>query len=98
MSRTQQLSKHQRGAGLIEVLITVLDLAVGLLGISALQLTALKNNQSAMQRSLAVVHSYTIVEAIRAEPGKTNIGCTSPTLVHFPAQCDKLCVTVGSQA
>lgn len=42
-------------------------LAIGLLGLSALQLASLKNNQSAMQRSLAVVHSYTMVEAIRAE-------------------------------
>lgn len=57
----------QRGASLIEVLITVLILAIGLLGLSALQLTSLKNNQSAMQRSVAVLQSYTIVEAIRAD-------------------------------
>ena len=60
--------KHQRGISLIEVLITVLVLAVGLLGLSALQLASLKNNQSAMQRSLAIVHSYSIIEAMRAEP------------------------------
>lgn len=92
MSRTQQLSKHQRGVGLIEVLITVLVLAVGLLGISALQLTSLKNNQSAMQRSLAVVHSYTIVEAIRAEPEENfniSIG-TSPSAGSFPGAVHKL--------
>jgi type IV pilus assembly protein PilV len=60
--------KHcQRGVSLIEVLITVLVLAVGLLGLSALQVSSIKNNHSAMQRSLAIVQSYTIVEAIRAD-------------------------------
>ena len=70
-------SKYQRGISLIEVLITVLVLAVGLLGLSALQLASLRNNQSAMQRSLAIVHSYSIIEAIRAEPELDfNIGLT----------------------
>lgn len=70
MSRTASsiiLISRQRGVSLIEVLITVLVLAIGLLGLSALQVSSLKNNQSAMQRSLAVVQSYTIVEAIRAD-------------------------------
>lgn len=71
MNRTRlnkPFSKYQRGISLIEVLITVLVLAVGLLGLSALQLASLRNNQSAMQRSLAIVHSYSIIEAMRAEP------------------------------
>ena len=62
------LPKYQRGVGMVEVLITALVLAIGLLGLSALQLTALKNNHSSMQRSIAVVQSYTIIEAIRANP------------------------------
>ncbi|MDY0205151.1 MAG: type IV pilus modification protein PilV [Pseudomonas sp.] len=75
---SKALPQRQRGVGLIEVLITVLVLAIGLLGLSALQLASLKNNQSAMQRSLAVVHSYTMVEAIRAEPTENfNISFTA---------------------
>ena len=69
----------QMGVGLIEVLITVLVLSVGLLGLAGLQIISLKNNQSAMERSLAVVQSYTMIEAIRADTesakqGRFNIG------------------------
>lgn len=66
--------QQQRGASLIEVLITVLILAIGLLGLSALQLSSLRNNQSAMQRSVAVLQSYTIIEAIRADPESAKKG------------------------
>lgn len=55
-----------RGAGLIEVLIAVLVMAVGLLGIAAMQATALRNSQSALERSQAVVQSYSIIDAMRA--------------------------------
>lgn len=59
---------QQRGITLIEVLITVLVLSVGLLGLAGLQLTSLRNNQSAMERSVGIVQSYSIIEAIRADP------------------------------
>lgn len=64
----------QSGISLIEVLITVLILAIGLLGLSALQLSSLKNNQSAMQRSIAVLQTYTIVEGIRADTQAAKAG------------------------
>lgn len=82
---------RQNGISLIEVLITVLVLAVGLLGLSALQISSLKNNQSATERSLAVVQSYTMVEAIRADTesakqGRFNIALNgSPSSGTFPA-------------
>lgn len=82
----------QRGMGLIEVLIAVLVLAVGLLGVAGLQLTALRNNQSAMERSMGVVQSYSIIEAIRADPdsaknGRFNVAIGSdPSGSTFPAQ------------
>lgn len=56
----------QRGASLIEVLISVLILSVGLLGVAAMQATALRNGQSALERSQAVIESYAILDAIRA--------------------------------
>lgn len=56
----------QRGAGLIEVLVAVLVMAIGLLGIAALQATALRNSQSSLERSQAVVLSYAILDAMRA--------------------------------
>lgn len=75
--KNRHLGMHFRkeyGVGLIEVLITVLVLAIGLLGLAGLQQAALKNNQSAMERSMGVVQSYTITEAIRADPDSAKSG------------------------
>jgi type IV pilus assembly protein PilV len=58
--------KAQAGAGLIEVLIAVLVLSIGMLGMVGLQTWALRNNQSAMQRGLAVVQAYYIADVMRA--------------------------------
>lgn len=59
--------RAQRGVGLIEVLISVLVLSFGMLGLAGLQLWSLKNNQSSMERSLAVVQTHSIVDAMRAD-------------------------------
>lgn len=79
--------QRQRGVGLIEVLIAVLVMAIGLLGIAALQATALRNSQSSMERSQAVVHSYSILDAMRANVAEARAGtydmgmtCQAPIL------------------
>lgn len=65
--RKQKTSRRlQRGAGLIEVMVAVLIMGVGLLGIAAMQATALRNSQSALERSQAVILSYGIIDAMRA--------------------------------
>ena len=58
-----------QGLGLIEVLITLLVLSIGLLGLAGLQLNSLRNNQSAMHNSMAVIQTYNIVEAMQADTG-----------------------------
>ncbi|MBQ0761612.1 type IV pilus modification protein PilV [Marinobacter psychrophilus] len=84
-------SKTQRGLGLIEVLITVLVLAIGLLGLASLQQASIRNNQSAIERSMGVVQSYSIIEAIRADPdsaksGRFNVAINAtPIGSTFPA-------------
>ncbi len=70
-----------RGVGLIEVLVAVLVLAIGLLGVAAMQATALRNSQSSLERSQGVMHVYTILDAMRANPkvaraGAYNMGMT----------------------
>lgn len=57
--------RRQAGELLLEVLIAVLILGIGLLGIAAMQATALRNNHSAMQRSQAVVLITTLLDAMR---------------------------------
>ncbi len=64
----------QRGVGLLEVLIAVLVMAVGMLGIAALQAVALRNSQSSFERSNAVVQSYAILDAMRANAAAARIG------------------------
>jgi type IV pilus assembly protein PilV len=73
------------GVGLIEVLIAIAILAFGLLGIAALQATTLRNTQSAMERSQAVVATYAILDRMRANIGVAEKGgydldmCAAPT-------------------
>ena len=59
-------SRSMAGVGLVEVLVAVTILAFGLLGIAAMQATALRNRHGAVQRSAAVVHTYAILERMRA--------------------------------
>ena len=61
-----QSPRRQRGASLLEVLIAVLILAIGMLGVAALQAMALRNSQSSLERSQAVVQTYSILDAMRA--------------------------------
>lgn len=60
------LSRCQRGASLLEVLIAVLVLAIGMLGVAAMQAMSLRNSLSALERSQATVQSYAILDAMRA--------------------------------
>ena len=52
---------------MLEVLVAVLILSFGLLGLGALQVNALKNNQSSYQRSQAVMLTYFIIDSIRID-------------------------------
>jgi len=64
-ARRQRL-RSQGGFSMIEVLVTVLILAIGLLGLAGLQSTSLRSNHSAMLRSQATVLAYDIVDRLRA--------------------------------
>ncbi len=56
----------QAGTTLIEVLISLLILAIGLLGMSGLQTVSLRSTQSAYLRTQASIASNDIVERVRA--------------------------------
>lgn len=75
----------QRGISLIEVLVTLLVLSVGLLGLAGLQLMSLRNSQSAMERSVGVVQSYSIIEAIRADADSAKSGRFNLALDETPS-------------
>jgi type IV pilus assembly protein PilV len=67
MNSTGIFGRRQRGVGLIEVLIAVLILSIGLLGLAGLQLRTLRNNESSLERGVAVVEIHAIADAMRAD-------------------------------
>jgi len=68
------LRQRQRGASLIEVLVAFLLLSLGLLGMSALQINALQNSHSSLQRSQATMLAHFMMDAMRANPAAARTG------------------------
>jgi type IV pilus assembly protein PilV len=71
---------------MIEVLVALVVLAIGMLGVAAMQLTSLRNSQSAFERTGAVIASDSILDAMRANAVATRanaynlaMACTAPT-------------------
>lgn len=58
---------QQGGATLIEILVALLILSLGVLGMGALQTRAIKGNNSSVQRSQAVMLTYTMMDAMRLD-------------------------------
>lgn len=59
--------RSMAGISMIEVLVAVLILVFGVLGVAALQMTALRNSQSAMQHSQGVALTYAMIDRMRAD-------------------------------
>ncbi len=56
---------HQSGFSLLEVLVTMVIIAVGLMGFAAMMVNSMKNNRLAMQRSMATFYAYDIIDCMR---------------------------------
>lgn len=89
-NRSHMNLRRQRGVGMIEVLVTLLILSIGMLGLAALQMRTLRNNQSSLERSMAVAETHAIADAMRADRtnainGRFNIalGSAAPTGTTF---------------
>ncbi len=55
-----------RGISMIEVLVTLLVTAVGLLGVASLQMNAVKNTRESQMRSIATVLAHDMAERMRS--------------------------------
>ncbi len=68
---------HMAGTTMIEVLVTMLILGVGLLGLSLLQMTSLKEGLDTAQRSHGIWIAQEIIERMRANPNGLSTGYTA---------------------
>ncbi|MCP4766166.1 MAG: type IV pilus modification protein PilV [Gammaproteobacteria bacterium] len=66
--KSAKAGRSQRGDTMIEVLVTIIILAVGVLGAAALQVTTLKNLSSSHSASIAAIVAEDFSERMRANP------------------------------
>lgn len=98
MNKTSTNKKGQGGYSLIEVMVSVLVMALGILGMTGLQSASIKHNAHSMQRTKAAYLSYEIMDRMRANAGSTysvalnsqpaeqecfSSGCTPEELMNF---------------
>ena len=76
--------KRQTGFGLVEVLVALLIVSIGLLGIASLQVMALKNVGSSMERSQAVIQTYSYMDVLRANRAQAVISGLDFTMTCDP--------------
>jgi type IV pilus assembly protein PilV len=81
------LRRRQRGVSLIEVLVSTLILAIGLVGVAGLQAFALKNNQSAQMRSQASALAYDLADRMRGNVAAANAGMYDPATASAQSSC-----------
>lgn len=73
----------QRGVTLIEILITLLVLAVGLLGLAALQSVSLRAGQISLNRTQAVNLAYEVIDHARANRSQVALNGSLPNRIFF---------------
>lgn len=85
----------QHGFSMIEVLVTLVILAFGILGLAGMQSVGLKNSQASLHRSQASLVAYDIIDRMRsnclaARGGDYNItlSAATPTANSTMAQSD----------
>ena len=66
--------QRQRGNTMIEILVTIVIIAVGVLGTAALQVTTLKNLSSSRSASVAAIVAQDFAERMRANPAAALAG------------------------
>lgn len=80
------IGRAQSGMGMIEVLVAVLVLAIGLLGLAALQVSSMQFTTTAQARSQATLLAHDVLERMRAN--RTNVGGYDSALPGDPPVCN----------
>lgn len=79
--------RRQSGFTLIEVLVSALILAIGLVGVAGLQALSLKNNQSSFMRSQATALAYELADRVRANMPSAINNQYDPAMKAMAAGC-----------
>ena len=92
----QSISSRTRGFTLVEVLVSLVILAIGLLGIAKLMLFSSHANDSAYLRSQATALAYEILDNMRANKTGAIAANYDTALATAPAVPGALCEAVGA--
>jgi len=65
-ARSNACTSRQDGTTLLEILVSLVVIALGLLGLASLQAVSLKSNNTAYYRSQATILAYDIADRMRA--------------------------------
>lgn len=76
---------HSKGVALIEVLVSLVVLAIGILGLAGLQFFALKFNRSSLERVQATSLTYQLGDKMRANPLQARSGSYKTSCGTAPA-------------
>lgn len=87
LQRALSNRRGQSGFTLIEVLVSALILAIGLVGVAGLQALSLKTNQSAFMRSQATALAYDLADRMRTNLEGANGGFYDPAQAAIDANC-----------
>lgn len=94
------LGNRQAGFSMMEILITMVVMAIGLMGMASLQYVSLKNVNSSYYRYQAALLAYDMAERMRANPGGVGDGDYNALSVdgtEQPASCTTSCSVSATQ-
>lgn len=78
--------RPSKGSSLLEILVTILIITIAIMGLGAMQLRTVANNQWQLQQSTAKILSYQIFERMRANRSAAISGAYDRTMPD-PENC-----------
>jgi len=90
----QRPVNQESGFTLLEILVAIVVLSIGLLGLAAIQVNSLNNNQTAYFRSIASQQAYDMADRMRANLAGVSAGHYDNITATIPT--NPACIDSGS--